>query len=175
MGKIWSHKIVFVSLDIKLYQMKRFFIKLKRFIAFIPVIWKGDDWDYRYALDLFQFQLSRLADYIEKNDRYVGNKNDVARIRTVCRLMTKVYDEEYAMEYMDVLEKKYGKGIMDCEFKKNKETGHSTMMYKYENREDAEEIEKTHSKLLHESHKKQERAHRILWQLIEKDIRGWWD
>jgi hypothetical protein len=165
----------FLRYTIIQFKMKNIFRKIKRLIAFIPIIWKGDDFDYRYAIDLFQFQLSRLADYIEKNDRYVGSENDVARIRLVCRLMTKVYDEEYAMEYMDTLEKKYGKGIMDWEFKKNEETGHSTMMYKYENREDAGEIEKTHSKLLHESHKKQERAHRLLWQLIEKDIRKWWD
>ena len=74
----------------------RIFRKLKRLIDFIPVIWKSEDYDYRYALDIFKFQLLRLADYIESQDRYVGNKNDVARIRTVCRLMDKVYDEEYA-------------------------------------------------------------------------------
>ena len=154
--------------------MKRFLRKLKRLTAFIPVIWKGDDYDYRYALDIFKFQLLRLADYIESQDRYVGNKNDVARIRTVCRLMDKVYDEEYAMQYQDILEAMYGDNVLNFNFEEN-EKGNYNMTYEYEKWDNAEEIDQIKSELFQMSREKQERAHRLLWQLIEKDIRNWWD
>ena len=49
------------------------------------------------------------------------------------------------------------------------------MRYKYETWDNADEIEKVKEKLIKESHVKQMRAHKILWSLIEKDIRGWWD
>jgi len=155
--------------------MKRFFRKLKRLIAFIPVIWKGDDWDYQYAVDLFQFQLLRLADYIEEHNRYVMCENDVDRIRLVCRLMTKVYDEEYAAEYQDILEKMYGKDVLNCKFEKIEGTDSSRMFWEYEGWENAEDVKKTKDALFQMSQEKQERAHRLLWQLIEKDIRKWWD
>lgn len=165
--------------------MKRFFRKLKRLTTFIPVIWKGEDYDYRYALDIFKFQLLRLADYIESQDRYVGNKNDVARIRTVCRLMDKVYDEEYAMGYFDILKEMYGDDVLEFSFVDLNETSFNdfsgkdeklyTMKYKYESWDNAEEISQIKDELFKMSHEKQERAHRLLWQLIEKDIRKWWD
>lgn len=154
--------------------MKRFFRKLKRLIDFIPVIWKGDDWDYRYAVDLFKFQLLRLADYIESQERYVGYEKDVARIRTVCRLMTKVYDEEYATQYQDILKAMYGDEVLNFTFKEN-ERGYLKSAYEYEKWDNAKEIDQIKDELFQMSQEKQERAHRILWQLIEKDIRKWWD
>jgi hypothetical protein len=156
-------------------EIKRFLRRVKRLIVFIPVIWKGDDWDYRYAVDLFKFQLLRLADHIEEHNRYVHNENDVDRIRLVCRLMTKVYDEEYATEYQDILEKMYGEDVLNCKFEKIEGTDSSRMFWKYEGWENAEDVKKTKYALFEMSREKQERAHRLLWQLIEKDIRKWWD
>jgi hypothetical protein len=49
------------------------------------------------------------------------------------------------------------------------------MKYKYESWENSKEIDEIQSELFKMSHEKQERAHKILWKLIEKDIRGWWD
>jgi len=157
------------------WKTRRFFTRIKRFIAFVPVIWKGDDWDYRYAIDLFKFQLLRLADYIEEHNRYVHNENDVDRIRLVCRLMTKVYDEEYATEYQDILEKMYGEDVLNCKFEKVEGTDSSRMFWEYESWENAEDVKKTKDTLFKMSQERQERAHRLLWQLIEKDIRKWWD
>jgi hypothetical protein len=156
------------------FKVRNIFRKIKRLIAFIPIIWKGDDFDYHYAIDLFKFQLSRLADYIEKNDRYVGSENDVARIRLVCRLMTKVYDEEYTTHYQEILRAMYGENVLNFDFEKN-ERGYSILTYEYEKWENAEEINQIKDELFTMSQEKQERAHRLLWQLIEKDIRKWWD
>ena len=35
--------------------IKQFFRRLKRTIDFLPIIWKGFDFDYRYAIELFQY------------------------------------------------------------------------------------------------------------------------
>jgi len=102
-------------------------------------------------------------------------ENDVDRIRLVCRLMTKVYDGEYATEYQDILEKKYGKDVLNCKFEKIEGTDSSRMFWEYEGWDNAEEIDQIKSELFHISQEKQERAHHLLWQLIEKDIRKWWD
>jgi len=156
------------------WKTRIFFNRIRRFIAFAPIIWKGADWDYRYAIDLFQFQLSRIADYIETHDRHTLCEHDVKRIRLVCRLMTKVYDEEYAMKYMDIMKERYGDDILKINFE-DSVNGLSRMTMEYEKRENAEEIKRTFHELRDRSDAQQERAHRLLWQLIEKDIRRWWD
>ena len=52
-----------------MYLFKRKWRQIKRVIDFLPIIWKGYDWDYRYAVELFQHQLKRTADQIEKKGR----------------------------------------------------------------------------------------------------------
>jgi hypothetical protein len=68
----------------------------------------------------------------------------------------------------------YGENVLDFNFEEN-ERGYSILTYEYEKWENAEEINQIKDELFTMSQEKQERAHRLLWQLIEKDIRKWWD
>lgn len=164
-----------------MYWFKRKWRQIKRVIDFIPLIWKGYDWDYRYALEIFQHQLKRTANSIEKNGSHLGKENTAARIRTAIELMEKVYDEDYAFEYLDIIEKKYGKSNFDFvetgEFDK-KGDPYYTMEESYENdytEEKLQLIDDEKSALRLESFAKQKRAHRILWNFIEHNIQNWWD
>ena len=89
------------------------------------------------------------------------------------------------MEYVDKLKELYGKDVLEVSFVETDDTTFNdfsgkteklfSMRYKYETWDNADEIEKVKEKLIKESHVKQMRAHKILWSLIEKDIRDWWD
>lgn len=155
--------------------MKRFLRKIVRVFQFIPVIWRTDDWDYRHAIDLFQYQLSRLANYIEKNERHEDYENDVSKIRTAIQLMQKVYDEDYSLEYLEQMEELYGKGICDIVWSKPNVNGFYTGTNMCKGRENEKEIQDKYFELFKQSQNKQEKAHRILWQFIAHNIRGWWD
>lgn len=155
--------------------------KIKRVIQFIPHIWRSADWDYRYAVELFSYQLERTANYIEEKNRHTTALSDAKRIRTVVNLLKKVYDEEYAMEYMDIVESRYGKTSFDFvktgELDKKGEPYYE-MVERYENDYTDSElliISEEKSSLFLESKVKQERAHKLVWKLIEHNIRGWWD
>ena len=163
------------------YWFKRKYRQIERTLSFLPLIWKGYDWDYRYAIDLFQHQLKRTEKSIRENGIHVGNHNTASRIKTAVDLMQKVYDEDYQMEHYDVLEKIYGKS--NCEFV---ETGdldekgepYYTMKITYENAVDEkhnEEIEKVRHEMFLLSKDKQKRAHKLLWDFIEHNIQKWWD
>ena len=65
-----------------IWRVKRFFRKLKRVWDFIPIIWKGDDYDYQYSIDLFKYQLDRTADYIQDRGLISDADNVASRIRT---------------------------------------------------------------------------------------------
>jgi ketol-acid reductoisomerase len=158
------------------YWFKRKYRQIERTLSFLPLIWKGYDWDYRYAIDLFQHQLKRTERSIRENGIHVGNQNTASRIKTAIRLMDKVYDEEYGCEYQDKLKELYGENVLDWWFEDTgKGDDSSYLRYEYEKWDNSEEIKKVERKLFLESKNKQKRAHKLLWDFIEHNIQNWWD
>lgn len=80
--------------------MKRFIRRLRRLIAFIPVIWRTNDWDYGYSLELLQFSLGRLAKEVE-NGYGVNGKHQASRMRLVNRLIENELSLKYLEEWYD--------------------------------------------------------------------------
>ena len=157
--------------------IKQFFRRLKRTIDFLPIIWKGFDFDYRYAIELFQYQLERTADFMESDRANTVDADKRAmRIRTAIALMEKVYEEDYACEYQDKLKELYGQNVLGFRFEPteyNNDT--SYLKWEFEYWDNAEEIREVHDKLYSEAQLKQQKAERILWKFLEHNIRGWWD
>lgn len=153
--------------------MIRFIQRIWRLLEWIPVIWKTEDWDYYYVLDTFSYHLSRLAKYIGDHNRYVGAQNDVSRINTAIRLIQKVKDEEYALEYQKIVENKYGESSIEFVPTDNPEV--SKVYVAYGGKELTGEDEVFWEKAFNASIKKQKKAERILWKFIEHNIQKWWD
>lgn len=160
-----------------MYKVRRFFKKVKRVIDFIPMIWKGYDFDYRYSIDLFQYQLKRTADFLESDQSMTIYANIRAkRIRTAVELLQKVYDEEYGCEYQDKLKEMYGENVLEWSLEDTGSgDGSSFIKYEYEKWDNAEEVDETRRKLYRESQEKQKRAEELVWKFISHNIRGWWD
>ena len=158
------------------YWFKRKIWQFKNVLRWLPIIWKQHDFDYHYSLEVFKFQLQKQAEFLE-SDRAVTlcAKDRAKRIRTVLKLMDKVYDEEYAMEYQEVLEEMYGKDVLNFTFEESERSGYKILKYKYESWSNADEIAQIKDELFQMSKEKQKRAHKILWAMIEKDIQTWWD
>jgi len=159
-------------------EIKWFFRQCKRTYGYAKKAWGGYDWDYRYSIDMFSYSLERLAKSLDSPDAFSERGSaDAQRIRTIIKLMNKVYDEEYALEYQDKMKELYGEDIMDIEFVPYEDNPkeYYTIKHKYSGWNNEKEIEEMQSKLFLESHEKQEKAHRILWAMIEHRIRYWWD
>lgn len=165
-----------------MFIVKRFFRRVKRVMDFLPMIWKGYDFDYRYAIELFQYQLKRTADFME-SDRAMTMDADIRarRIRTAVELLQKVYDEDYGCEYQDKLKELYGENVLDWEFieldVKSNYNGEPLyeLKWAYEKWDNAEEVKEMKDKLFKESKTKQKRAEELVWKFISHNIRGWWD
>jgi len=165
-----------------MYWFKRKYRQIQRVIDFLPMIWKGYDWDYSYAIELFRKQLERLADELE-SDRAntVSAPIKAQKIRTAIRLMDRVYDEEYGMEYMDDIEFLYGKTKHEfVELDEKDENGDPYYTMKISNElavdeQHQKEIDEVRHQMFLRSKDRQERAHKILWSYIEHNIQNWWD
>jgi hypothetical protein len=163
-------------------KLRRFFKRLKRLFNYIPVIWNGYDYDYHSAITLFTYQLERTSKFLESNRAMTLCAPDNARkIKTAVELLNKVYNEDYGVEYQDKLAELYGKDVLKFRFapleEKSKHSGEPLyeMKYEYEYWDNAKEIDEVHTKLFKESQKKQERAHKLVWEYISHNISGWWD
>lgn len=166
-----------------MYWIKRKIRQIQRVIDFLPLIWKGYDFDYQYSIDLFKKQLERTANHLESNQAYgMDSTNRASRIRTALRLMNKVYDEEYGYEYMDTIDKMYGRTHYDFVEVEEKSKYTNEPLYKIElrnegarNEEHQKEIDEIRTQMMRESQLKQKRAHKLLWDFIEHNIQSWWD
>jgi len=159
-------------------RIRSFFKKIKRIIKWIPTLWNMYDFDYIYAINVFKLQLSSLADLMESDKAFaVDSKLRAGKIRTAIRLMDKVYNEDYAMEYMGEIQKIYGKSSMDF-IKKDGDNDLYTLTTTYEkdySEEEIKKIEEHRRELMFKSREKQNRAHKLLWDFIEHNIQSWWD
>ena len=158
-----------------MYWFKRKYRQIQRVIDFLPLIWKGFDFDYQYSIDLFKKQLERTANYLDSNRSYsMDAKNRASRIRTAIRLMEKVYDEDYSLQYVNKLEHLYGEDVLDW-VTVNVDKNEYELKPKYEKWDNRDEIDEMKIKLFKESNEKQKRAHKLLWDFIEHNIQHWWD
>jgi len=166
-----------------MYWLKRKYRQIQRVIDFLPMIWKGFDFDYRYSIELFKKQLERQAKHLESERAHtLSAPINAQKIRTAIRLMNKVYDEEYGMEYMDTIEKLYGKTHYDFVNlgEVSKRTGEELYEMKVWNEnvvdeEHQKDIEKVRREMMLLSRDKQKRAHKLLWDFIEHNLQNWWD
>ena len=163
------------------YWSRRKYRQIKNVINWIPIVWNQFDFDYCYSLEVFKHQLLKQAEYMDSDRAYGANsKIDAQRIRMICRLMDKVYNDDYACEYQDRLKQTYGDDVNDWIFEEIPDRPeYKSMKWKYEVDEKyaelRDEIESNKDKWFKESQAKQERAHKLLYTLLEFYIRQWWD
>lgn len=160
-----------------MYWIKRKIWQIGNLIKWFPVIWNQYDFDDSYAIEVFMFQLNKIADFLDSDKAYsVSAKANASSIRRLTKLMKDVQDEKFAMEYHDKFKELYGEigfDIEDCEDDKNLKR----LEWKYPVIQGMTEgeLDKIYNKMFRESHAKQEKAHALVWKLISNHIRGWWD
>lgn len=47
-----------------LYRIKRFLRKIGKIIGWLPILWKDEDWDYEYILDILRHKVDTMGVYI---------------------------------------------------------------------------------------------------------------
>ena len=165
------------------YFFRRKYYQIRKTLDFIPLIWNSYDFDYRYSIELFKKHLEYQAKHLEsERANTLSSKMNAQKIRTAIQLMDKVYDDEYGLEYMDTIEKLYGKTHYDfVELGEvSKRTGEELYELKLRNEnavdeEHQKEIDEVRNQMMNHSIDKQKRAHKLLWNFIEHNIQRWWD
>lgn len=135
-----------------LYEIKHFFGRIRNIIKWLPVIWKTYDWDYCYSIDVFKFHLKQIQKSLEDDASHEGDKHHASRIKTIIELMDRVYEEYYLFEVLNEYEYQYGKIEVDA-------LSSNWIIF---------------SEYCDRARQRQRRAHKLLWELVEHNIQGWW-
>jgi hypothetical protein len=90
--------------------------------------------------------------------------------------MDKVYNGDYEVEWMDTIREKYSNDVFDWQFEDTgRGDGTTYIKSKYEDWDNANEIDLLKIELMLKSKEKQKKAHKLLWNYIEHNIQNWWD
>jgi hypothetical protein len=165
---------------------------IKKLWYWFPVIWKDRDYDDHFIFEVLKHKLKAQAKYIGDRDFHTRAQLDAKRMRLCVSLIEKVQDESYQMEYMDYVkdrvwftpcEDRPGSSLYNSEvvvenfddfFKKYplvyKRVLKGEGPFSLEGREDDKKII-----AMNIAHVNQERVHKLLFKILEQNIRGWWD
>lgn len=175
------------------YYHKDFINGVKNLFRWFPIIWRDRDWDTSFIFEIMIQKLKNQSDYIGKKDRHTSAKRDAEIMMTCVRLMEKVEQEYYNAEYMDYHESDYNwidsdePGYSELEILEKSENFDeyfkkypSTMRKVLSNpksfdyvQEEYKDKKNTLAMLIaRENHNK---AKRILFTLMERNIEKWWD
>ncbi len=169
------------------YLHKDLIYGIKNLWKWFPVIWKDRDWDDHFIWQILIFKIKKQAKYIGDRDIHTRAKRDAQIMTTCTRLMEKVKEEHYQMEYMDYCEDSFDFVDSDTpgcselkitpisekfdEYFVKRKTAYRHVM---ENggtfgNEDKKRI------AMSMGHYQHEKARRILFTLLERNIANWWD
>ena len=157
-----------------------------------PLIWKDRDWDDHFIFEALKFKIENTAKYIEKNNRYIGCERDVQTMMTCVRLIEKIQNQFYDLEHTDYMDQKFSfEKIEDSDLSKlNIETTSENLSDYFSKHPNIHRRalkssitrEKWHYSEVSDqtlamwmSHYNHNRARKILFALMERNIEKWWD
>jgi hypothetical protein len=166
-----------------MYKVKQFFKRIYNLYRWFPIIWNDQDWDDHYIFEILKFKLKNQAEYIGGKDRYIGAKRDAEIMMLCTRLIDKVQDEWYGREYLDYQksEMKFTPseshpGSYEMEFEELSEHYDDyfkkyPLIYRM-----VPDLNASKDRIAFQIAKiNEERAHKLLFTILEQNIRRWWD
>lgn len=165
---------------------------IKNVIRWMPIIWKDRDWDTHYIWEVLKFKLKSQAKYIGDNDRHMSAKRDAEKMRLCAKLIDKLQNEFYSSEYIDYQNSKFDFVKVEDfpDFPDHYEIKSELLS---ENFDDYfakypriyKQVIKTEKTLFRKddkngiamniAHINHDRAKKLLFKIMEREIEKWWD
>ena len=172
------------------YMITNFRVGVSNLWYWFPIIWKDRNWDYQHIFDILKHKLEAQADCIGTRNMHTTAKRDAEKMMTCVRLIDKIRDDFYQLEFSDYEKTKHWfEDIPD-------RPGYST----WESRQLEENFDAYFAKypLIYKgvmsgktgtgfrlrsnihiamtiAHINHDRARKLLFKILEQNIEGWWD
>jgi len=172
-----------------MYNIKRFFKRFYNLYRWLPIIWKDQDWDHWYILEIWKTKLKYQSEYIYKQGHHLDHKHDAERISLCYKLMDDLQNNFYCKEYQYYhesesvfIDSKDYPGMYDWDVVEISEHFDNyfkkyPLIYKKVVAMDKPPF-KCDTKLgiaLNIAHINHNRAKALLFKILENSIETWWD
>jgi hypothetical protein len=160
----------------------------KNLYKWFPIVWKDRDWDDHFIFEALKFKLKNTADYFEEKQRFVGWEDEVKYIRICEKLIKRIQDDYYQMEYMDYVNMEFDLiPIANTDKFEYKSTVTEDNLDKYfalyprtKNKVLLSDKYKTYlstdsGTALAMGVERHLKARKLLFKIMEKRIEAWWD
>ena len=155
---------------------------IKNLLKWYPIIWKDRDWDNHFIFETLKFKLKNTANYLVKYDRYVGVEDDVRYIRICEKLIQRIQDDYYQMEYQDYVVQEMYTVDGSLKFKTIKDDSlnfikqhPNTYKKVVANPKYKSYIQNNNGTCLAIGIERHLKARKLLFKILEEKIEGWWD
>lgn len=167
---------------------------IKNLWYWFPIIWKDRNWDQHYIYEVLKHKLKAQAKYIGDNDRHTRAKQDARRMIICTNLIKLCQEGTYEMEYMDYIKDR--SWFEQCKDKPEYSTWENEiiaetlddffkkypLIYKRVMKgegpftlDGGNEKEIKRRIAMNICYINQQRAHKLLFKIMEQNIEGWWD
>ena len=194
--KLWNSVSLWWKFDGR-YILSNIKLGFRNIWYWLPIIWKDRHWDHAYIYDILKHKLKAQAHRLHTADMHLSAKRDAEIIRTCVRLIDKVNNDFYSMEYMDYeknkmwfepsdkegfseLKSKVLEDNLDEYFKKypliyKQCLSGEGMMGRHRVKNSTFDPNDRHFIAMDIGHTNQDRAHKLLFKIISENIYKWWD
>jgi hypothetical protein len=171
--------------------MKNLVRGIKNLWKWFPVIWKDRNWDDYYIWEILKTKLKYQSDYIGSRDTHTKSKYDAQKMMLCVCLIEKIQDEFYEDEYMNYHESDYnwlnvGNNRKQLEIVEKSENydgyfiRHKASVRRILANKELQIFELNDNNYkqrlaMNLGHYNQKRAQDLLFKLLNRDIRGWWE
>lgn len=163
-----------------MWRIRMFFRKVKNLIRWFPIIWKDEDWDDHYIVEIFIKKLEHQRDFFLSDRTHILEAENVAaEIQIAIDSLRKTADswEHYESIAVQELNNKWGVGTFDFKPVPGKPDV-SELCITYPNvktEKDKEQYKKEYKKAMKLARKKYKKDKRATYQFIADNIDKWWD
>jgi hypothetical protein len=165
---------------------------IKNLWKWFPLVWKDRDWDRHFIFEALKFKIENTAKYIRKHDRYIGAERDAEIMMTCVRLIEKIQEQFYDLEPSDYEKQRFytipkeDSDLVELKIESISEN-FSEYFNKYPNVYRRALISSKDKKKWYYTevsdrtlamwmgHYNHNRARRILFAIMERNIEEWWD
>ena len=155
-------------------RIKRFFNKIIKIFAYLPILWEDEDWDFEYLLILIKYKLSRMRDTIHKNNfiaKYEQRDIFIGINQVINHIDNYINDTESYKEINGDLPFK-----IRFRHKKLENGCYNLISWNEdENRQLNDEEEKIYTQYIINSNDWQQKEWEAIFDTIKKEGQKWWD
>ena len=162
------------------YGFRNGYRRLKRFLAWFPVLWKDEDWDSAYLFEIMRFKISRIRKEIDRNKLHIGYEKDVRDMKVAEDLLARFAGDDFYWTMFQAQQdtEKAGKctcpdetmSFKSCTDDNGASKGYSEIVFLT-----CEFCKERHKYWFEREDKKERDDLAFLFGLLRKKSRRWWD